>query len=137
MGGSLWQTIIRQKDKTMSKLKITLEDGKDRHVLVLSGTNTPTIFQAIDTLLDEPNETQDETTVIKSFLNRTGASVSIETPESSHIAHILFNEVSQELTFEFDNGSLVSYPAAFSDFLEAVDAPSAGRLEWAYRRGQK
>lgn len=117
-----------------NQINVQVTDGKQTQTIALIGDVTAQdVIQKLLALAVEPNEAE----VVKSFLERTGATISIETPASSHISRIQFNQVSEEIGFEFDNGSLTTYRADFSDFVDALDAPSAGKLEWAYRRGQK
>lgn len=119
---------------TKNQINVDVTDGSQKQTISLIGQVT--IQDVVSRLLALSSE-PDETEAVISFLERTGATISIETPDSSHISRIQFNQVSNEIGFEFDNGSLTTYHAEFDAFLEALDAPSAGKLEWAYRRGQK
>jgi len=118
---------------TKNQINVELNDGSQKQIISLVGEVTlQDVASRLLALATEPDETQ----AVINFLERTGATISIETPASSHISRIQFNQVSEEIGFEFDNGSLATYSADFGDFVEALDAPSAGKLEWAYRRGQ-
>jgi hypothetical protein len=74
--------------------------------------------------------------VVESFLARKGLIVSFDTPDSSNIQSISYNPVSETITFHFDSGGSSSYASSFELFLDAMNAPSAGKLQHAYRRGE-
>jgi hypothetical protein len=117
-----------------NQINVEITDGTQKQTIALIGEVTAQdVVAKLLALATQPDETQ----TIINFLERTGATISIETPDSSNISRIQFNQVSGEIGFEFDTGSLSTYPADFKGFLEALTAPSAGKLQWAYRRGEK
>jgi len=117
----------------MSKVRVTIDDGLDKIVAILPNTNTDAV---LDLLSDEANPS--ETEVIAKFLDRTGSVISIETPDSSWVERVEFNSAEGTLTFIAANDSRTEgFVASFSDFLDALQAPSAGKLYWAFKRGQR
>jgi hypothetical protein len=77
-----------------------------------------------------------EKDVVELFLARKGRIVSFNTPNSSSIQSISYNSVEETITFHFDSGGSSSYVSSFELFLDAMKAPSAGKLQHAYRRGE-
>jgi len=117
----------------MSKVRVTIDDGLDKIVALLPNTNTDAV---LDLLSDEASLS--ETEVVAKFLNRTGSVISIETPDSSWVEKIEFNPSEGALTFISANDSRTEgFDADFSDFLDALQAPSAGKLYWEFKRGQR
>ncbi len=120
----------------MNKLKVTLEDGKSRQVLVLSGPNALSLEQAMDALLGEGDEPAlDEASIVKQFLTRTGTQLSKETPDSSWVERIAFDAENEEITFFAEDGAAMTYTTTFEKFLGDLKASSAGKQQWLYRRG--
>jgi hypothetical protein len=116
----------------MSRVFVTLKDvgtGKER-LVIMPNTDVDTV---LNTLVEQPL-TEAET--VRRFLDRTGADVSIETPDSSNVRSISYNEASETIRFNFDGDSYSEYVSSFDKFLDALKAPSAGKLQWKYRRGE-
>lgn len=116
----------------MSKTLVTINDGKTERLVILPDTETNDVLQQ---LVNSPVQTENQ--VVKNFLKNLGASISIETPDSSNVERIVFNPVTSEVSFVFDNGSDSTYPSTFEKFLEDIQAPSAGKQQWKYRRGER
>lgn len=120
----------------MNKLKVIFDDGVTQQVVVLSGSSTPTVDEAIDRLLNEDSNPNDEISVVKSFLRQTGIKLVVETPESSWVDRVQFDEDIEMITFvpTYD-GEAISYDSSLELFLEDIKAPSIGKVQWQYRRG--
>lgn len=115
----------------MSKVRVTIDDGTDKIVAILPNSSTD---EVLDLLSNEPSET--EKTVVENFLAQRGLTVSFETPDSSNVESIDYNAHAETITFNFQDGGESDYHSSFEKFLDAMNASSAGKLQWAYRRGQ-
>lgn len=114
----------------MKKTLVTInEAGKIQNVILAGSTSE----DVIDALL---GSSEDEISVVKRFIERTGLALFFDTPTSSNITRISFFPTFNEICFTFDNDSEARYPSTFEKFLDARNAPSAGQLQWAYRRGE-
>ena len=115
----------------MSKTRVTIEDGILKTV-VITEDNTDTI---VNLLSGEP---VDENAVVAKFLNRTGAIITTETPDSSWVERVEFDPSNETLTFIADNDSRTEgFKATLEDFLEVFTVPSVGKLYWEFKRGQR
>jgi len=114
----------------MSTTRVNLSDGSSEQTLLIRGAKVADVVR-------ELTEQSAEVDVVESFLNYVGASVSVETPDSSNVQRIVYNFPLNEVSFVFDNDSESSYPSTFEKFLEDIKAPSAGKQQWKYRRGER
>lgn len=112
----------------MSKVLVTINDGNKERLVILPNTSTDDVLQS---LVDSPS---DESATVFNFLERTGSLVSFETPQSSNVVRVTFNAVTSEIGFVFEGESQSTYPATFADFVNAMNAPSIGKLQWKYRK---
>lgn len=120
----------------MSTLSVTLEQGNQskRFHIVNTELNVDAAEGALLKASCLTAQKQDEQVEVLKFLLRTDTTISFPTPQSSNVEHVTFNAVQGEIGFVFDNGSVSTYPATFQEFIDAMSAPSIGKLQWKYRR---
>src|ERR1700752_2531757 len=107
----------------MSTTKVNLNDGTTEQTVLIRGAN-------VDDVVRELTEQTTEANVVENFLRYIGASVSVDTPDSSNVQRIVYNIPMKEVNFVFDNDSESTYPSTFTKFLEDIKAPSAGKQQW-------
>ena len=117
-------------------LRVTLSQDNEKEDFYIVNSSL-TVQAAKQALIDKACGTLDSIDSAKSFLKYIGASISVETPDSSNVQRIVFNSATNEVSFVFDNDSESTYPSTFEKFLEDIKAPSAGKQQWKYRRGQR
>jgi hypothetical protein len=115
----------------MSQTLVTLADGQTEKTVIFANLNTNEVFARL--VVSQLSEND----VVQKFVKSLGLSLSVETPDSSNVERIVFNPVTNEVSFVFDNGSDSTYPSTFEKFLEDIQAPSAGKQQWKYRRGDR
>jgi hypothetical protein len=115
----------------MSQTLVTLDDGQTEKSVIFANLSTNEVFAR----LVAPQLNEQDT--VETFVRNRGVSLSVETPDSSNVERIVFNPVTDEVSFVFDNGSDSTYPSTFENFLEDIQAPSAGKQQWKYRRGER
>jgi len=115
----------------MNKTQITIKEAGAIHTIILPDTTTQQVIDAL--VADSPSELE----TIRTFLTRTGAILSVETPDSSNVSSIAYDEQSGTVRFNFDNDSYSEYVSSLEKFLEDIQAPSAGKQQWKYRRGER
>lgn len=114
----------------MSKVRVTLEDGKDKQVLILNKT---TIDEAIDTLASEPDEIE----IIETFLMRNKLELSALITDSSWINEIRFDANTDLIKFVSEDGAIIPFDSSLEKFIEDLNEPSYGQLHWKYKRGER
>lgn len=115
----------------MSKTLVTLNEAGSVQNFVLPNTTSQDV---VNLLLSEP---ANENEIIAKFLNRTGVIVTVQTPASSWVDHVEFDQLNGTLTFVTSNESRTeSFSASFEDFLDVLAAPSIGKLYWEFKHGK-
>lgn len=119
----------------MGKTKITITGDSDK-LVVLTNDSVDRVLYLLSESPDEPAITENQ--AVENFLLRTGASIIIDTPDSSWIEQVSFSFANGG-TIEFlrDGDIIQSNPAKFSDFLDAMRTDSAGKFAWQFRRGER
>jgi hypothetical protein len=116
----------------MSTTNVTIEEGNAKQLIILRNTTANEVISLLGS--DPPTENE----VIAKFLNRTGAIISTETPDSSWVERVEFDPSAETLTFVATNESRTEgFPADFTDFLDVFQAPSVGKLYWQFKRGER
>ena len=114
----------------MGKTLVTINEAGSIQNVIMQGSTSQDVLNA---LLNSPS---DEAGVVTNFLARTGLTLSFDTPQSSNVQRVSFDSVSNEIVFTFGDDSESRYPSTFKKFIAAMSAPSIGKLQWAYRRGE-
>lgn len=118
----------------MAKNQINVEVSDNKQTQIVSLVGDVTIKEVVGRILSLA-DTPDEATIINRFLEKTGALLVVETPDSSWVVQVQFDAQNQEITFVAGDGAPISFPTTFEKFLEDLKAPSFGKLQWQYRRG--
>jgi hypothetical protein len=120
-----------------NQINVTVADSNESQTISFIGSlGLKDIVQKLLSLasIQTSAPAPDENSVVFSFLRRTGSKISFETPQSSNVQRVTFDASEGKIGFVFDNDSESTYPAKFQEFVDAMSAPSVGKLQWAYRR---
>lgn len=121
----------------MAKNQINVEISDTNQTQTISLVGDVTIREVASRILSLAVTEPTEAEVVTNFLKRTGLSLIIETPDSSWVEAVRFDADRETITFLAEDGAEIPYSTSFEDFLEDLEAPSFGRLQWKYKRGQR